>query len=120
MILEDCCAATDAGNHAAAIKMVKMQNGVFGAVSTSEALIKGLSQYLDPEQQKCRATAHVSLDAVSAPQRCHSTPGLSSSGSTSSSAPSYGFGQRVDDRAARDDARQLLGGNGVPGKSTLV
>ncbi len=43
VILEDCCAATDAGNHAAAIKMVKMQNGVFGTVSTSRALLEALS-----------------------------------------------------------------------------
>ncbi len=42
VILEDCCAATDRGNHDAAIKMVKMQNGVFGAVSDSESLIKGI------------------------------------------------------------------------------
>jgi nicotinamidase-related amidase len=42
VILEDCCAATDRGNHEAAIKMVTMQNGVFGAISNSEALIKGI------------------------------------------------------------------------------
>ena len=42
MILGDCCAATDAGNHAAALKMVTMQNGVFGAVSTSKALLEVL------------------------------------------------------------------------------
>ncbi len=30
VILSDCCAATDAGNHAAALKMVTMQSGVFG------------------------------------------------------------------------------------------
>jgi nicotinamidase-related amidase len=42
LLLEDCCAATDAGNHAAAIKMVTMQNGVFGAVSTSSKLIAAL------------------------------------------------------------------------------
>jgi nicotinamidase-related amidase len=42
VILEDCCAATDAGNHAAAVKMVKMQNGVFGAVSNSGDFIEGL------------------------------------------------------------------------------
>ncbi len=43
VILEDCCAATDRGNHEAAIKMVAMQNGVFGAISNSQALIKGIA-----------------------------------------------------------------------------
>jgi nicotinamidase-related amidase len=42
VILSDCCAATDAGNHAAALKMVTMQSGVFGAVSTSSALLEAL------------------------------------------------------------------------------
>jgi nicotinamidase-related amidase len=43
LILGDCCAATDAGNHAAALKMVTMQNGVFGAVSNSSALLEALA-----------------------------------------------------------------------------
>jgi nicotinamidase-related amidase len=42
LLLEDCCRATDAGNHDAAVKMVKMQNGVFGAISTSLALLEAL------------------------------------------------------------------------------
>jgi nicotinamidase-related amidase len=42
LLLEDCCAATDVGNHHAAVKMVKMQNGVFGSVSNSRALIEAL------------------------------------------------------------------------------
>jgi nicotinamidase-related amidase len=42
LLLEDCCAATDVGNHNAALKMVKMQNGVFGAVSSSKALLEAL------------------------------------------------------------------------------
>jgi nicotinamidase-related amidase len=42
VIVEDCCGATDPGNHAAAIKMVTMQGGVFGAVTDSESLIDGL------------------------------------------------------------------------------
>jgi biuret amidohydrolase len=43
LILGDCCAATDPGNHAAALKMVTMQNGVFGAVSNSSSLLEALS-----------------------------------------------------------------------------
>jgi len=42
LLLEDCCAATDAGNHAAAIKMVKMQGGVFGSVSSSFVVLEAL------------------------------------------------------------------------------
>ncbi|MCC4308400.1 cysteine hydrolase [Alcanivorax marinus] len=42
LLLEDCCGATDKGNHDAAIKMVKMQGGVFGSVSDSSALLDGL------------------------------------------------------------------------------
>jgi nicotinamidase-related amidase len=42
VILGDCCAATDPGNHAAALKMVTMQNGVFGAVSNSKSLLEVL------------------------------------------------------------------------------
>ena len=43
VLLEDCCAATDRGNHDAAVKMVKMQNGVFGAVSNSVDFIKAIA-----------------------------------------------------------------------------
>lgn len=43
LLLEDCCGATDLGNHEAAIKMVKMQGGVFGSVSNSESFIKALT-----------------------------------------------------------------------------
>src|SRR5258706_537185 len=40
VLLEDCCAATARANHDAAVNMVKMQNGVFGAVSNSKDFIK--------------------------------------------------------------------------------
>jgi nicotinamidase-related amidase len=43
LILEDCTGATDKGNHAAALKMVEMQGGVFGAVANSTAVLKALS-----------------------------------------------------------------------------
>ncbi len=42
LLLEDCCAATDRGNHDAAIKMIKMQGGVFGAVSNSKDFVEKL------------------------------------------------------------------------------
>ena len=42
LLLEDCCGATDLGNHLAAIKMVTMQGGVFGAVARSETLLETL------------------------------------------------------------------------------
>jgi nicotinamidase-related amidase len=42
LVLSDCCAATDRGNHEAALKMVTMQQGVFGAVTDSRALIEAL------------------------------------------------------------------------------
>lgn len=39
-LLSDCCAATDPANHLAALRMVTMQNGVFGTVTTSRALLE--------------------------------------------------------------------------------
>ena len=39
LILSDCTGATDPANHAAALHMVTMQGGVFGCVSTSEAVV---------------------------------------------------------------------------------
>ena len=40
VLIEDCCAATNKSNHDHALKMVKMQGGVFGAVARSQALIE--------------------------------------------------------------------------------
>ena len=42
LLLEDCAGATDLGNHLAALKMVTMQGGVFGAVARSEAVLATL------------------------------------------------------------------------------
>jgi len=43
LILSDCTGATDRGNHLAALKMVKMQGGVFGAVAESSAFIQAIA-----------------------------------------------------------------------------
>ena len=42
LLLSDCTGATDYSNHLAALNMVKMQGGVFGAVADSIALIQAL------------------------------------------------------------------------------
>ena len=42
LLLSDCTGATDLGNHLAAIHMVKMQGGVFGAVADSTRLLQAL------------------------------------------------------------------------------
>jgi len=42
LLLADCCAATKLENHLAAIDMIKMQGGVFGAVTDSAGFLAGL------------------------------------------------------------------------------
>jgi biuret amidohydrolase len=43
LLLEDCCGATDPDNHRQAIKMIKMQGGVFGAVSDAATLLAAIA-----------------------------------------------------------------------------
>lgn len=45
LILSDCTGATDFGNHLAALKMVTMQGGVFGAVADSTAVLAALDTF---------------------------------------------------------------------------
>jgi nicotinamidase-related amidase len=42
LLLSDCTGATDYANHVAALQMVKMQGGVFGAVAHSVALLEAI------------------------------------------------------------------------------
>ncbi|GIG39113.1 biuret amidohydrolase [Cellulomonas phragmiteti] len=46
LLLSDCTGATDHGNYLAALKMVTMQGGVFGAVADSAALLRSLASPL--------------------------------------------------------------------------
>jgi len=42
LLVADCTAATDAGNHAAALKMITMQGGVFGAHAGSADVLEAI------------------------------------------------------------------------------
>ncbi len=43
LLLSDCTAATDLGNHLAALKMITMQGGVFGAHAPSQAVLDAIA-----------------------------------------------------------------------------
>ena len=45
LLLEDCTGATDHKHHQAAVGMVKMQGGVFGAVAPSTAVLDAIEAF---------------------------------------------------------------------------
>ena len=48
LLLTDCTGATDVGNYEAALKMITMQGGVFGAIAPSSALLAALEESATP------------------------------------------------------------------------
>ena len=44
LLIEDACASGDAYAHAAAVHMVTVEGGIFGAVATAEAVVAGLKR----------------------------------------------------------------------------
>ena len=99
LLLEDCCAATDHGNHLAALKMVKMQGGVFGAVVEREGLHGEAADELDETASLARAVPRDDRhDQVVRPAR---------------------GARRVSIKVEAGSFHALLGENGA-GKSTLV
>ena len=50
LLLSDCTGATDYGNYLAALKMIQMQGGVFGAVADSTAFISAIQGLKSPQE----------------------------------------------------------------------
>jgi biuret amidohydrolase len=48
LLLSDCTGATDYGNYLAALKMIQMQGGVFGAVTDSAAFLEAIQGQKSP------------------------------------------------------------------------
>ena len=57
LILEDCTGATDYDNHLAALKMIKMQGGIFGCVSSSDKVIAVLEAWTAGQKENSEKNA---------------------------------------------------------------
>jgi nicotinamidase-related amidase len=63
LLLEDCTGASDEGNYRAALKMVTMQGGVFGAVAPSSSLLYSLRGWPAGSGRSAQSsTQHVGVD----------------------------------------------------------
>jgi nicotinamidase-related amidase len=63
LLLEDCTGATDESNHHAALKMITMQGGLFGAIAPSAALLASLGGWSDASGRSAQPSAqHVGVD----------------------------------------------------------
>jgi nicotinamidase-related amidase len=63
LLLEDCTGATDESNHHAALKMITMQGGLFGAIAPSAALLASLGGWSDASGRSAQPSGqHVGVD----------------------------------------------------------
>jgi len=58
VLVSDATGATDHGNHLAALKMIEMQGGVFGAVATAEAVVAAVRQQATAVSKPPLQSAH--------------------------------------------------------------
>jgi biuret amidohydrolase len=63
LLLTDCTGATDVGNYEAALKMVTMQGGVFGAIAPSSALLSAFAAVVGATPMAESANIHDGVPA---------------------------------------------------------